>query len=139
MCWRFGPLLIELICAMPLYFRIMRPTKLTIATKTALALVGLWILSLTLSLMLVAASFYTVMSHVYLLTNLCGCLELIVAIALCRPTHTLERGGLMLALIGVFIMIADPRAVKDGEPVNIIVDLLTLLVNIPWIGYFRLF
>lgn len=41
-----------------------------------------------------------------------------------------------VALIGVIIMIMDPNIVKDGEKVNIIADLLTLGINLPWILYF---
>ena len=93
-------------------------------------------MNVAISYSVVALSFHTVMTHVYMLASLSGCLTVLGTIVLCRPTHLFEKIGLSVVLIGVIVMILDPNAVKDGERVSVGADLLTLLVNIPWVFYF---
>lgn len=56
----------------------------------------------------------------------------------CRTTHKYEKVGTAIVLIGVVIMLLDPKAVKKGEKINLVVSALCLLTNIPgaflWMG-----
>lgn len=94
------------------------------------------LMSVLIQLGFVAMSFHTVMSHVYLFSNLSGCLQLAATILICQPTHYLEKVGLFFALLGVIIMIADPDARKDGQPIKLGADLLVLPINFAWFAYF---
>lgn len=77
------------------------------------------------------------MSHVYILVNLHGVLTLILSMMCCGlRTHWLEKLGILVLLVGSVIMILDPSAVKYGQQVNVIANLLCLPVNIPFALFF---
>jgi hypothetical protein len=103
----------ELIVFMPIYLRYKRPI-FKFGWDALLVLVGTNLMSVLIQLVFVSMSFYTVMSHVYLFSSLGGCFQLMATILLCQPTHYLEKLGLVFALLGVAVMIADPDARKDG-------------------------
>ena len=134
--WRFGPLLLELIALMPLYVMLVRKPSLDFTWTALLVLVGTQVMNFVISFGAIALSFHTVLAHVYMLAHLGGCFMVIGAILMMQRTHLYEKVGVAVALIGVIVMIMDPNIVKDGEKVNIIADLLTLGINLPWILYF---
>ena len=128
-------MLIELLLIMPFYLRY-RKVDMNVGIKPVLVLIGVVVLNMMQQLGFLAISFHAVMAHVYLLASMSGCLQLLLTILICRPTHVLERIGLMMAISGVLVMLADPHAIKDGEKVNVPVELMALLINIPWFIYF---
>lgn len=130
-------MLIEMILVAPFYIMLKRPS-FSVNPKTIAAVVGVSFLFIGISLAFITASFHTVMSHAYLFANVCGCFKLLFVLITCKATHILERSGLLLAALGIIIMVIDPSAMKDGQSIDIRVDLMTLLINIPWMGYFAL-
>ena len=134
-CWRFGPLLVMMIAAMPFYLMFKRP-RFDFDWTTFGALVFTQLMNFALSYAFVFLAFYTVLSHVGMITHLGGCFLLMHTMMTCAKTHHLEKAGLLLALVGFIVMVLDPNAIKDGEKVNVWIDLLALLVNFLWIGFF---
>ena len=133
--WRFGPLAILVVAALPfyaLYVYYTRNDGPEPAEKVAeqesedveekpstlkLVAVVLFIdvCQLMVSASLVTLSFFTVMSHVYLLTNLHGVLTLAIYMMCCGlSTHRLEKCGIFVLLAGAITIMLDPSAVKNG-------------------------
>lgn len=54
------------------------------------------------------------------------------------PTHTLQKLGALIALVGVIVMVLDPNAkrIDEGQQGSFIVDLLDILSSIPGALYF---
>lgn len=90
------------------------------------------------SMGLTFGSMNTVQSHAYLLCNIHGVFSLIFMMLTCRSTHKYEKAGTAIVLIGVVIMLLDPKAVRKGEQINLGISALCLLTNIPgmvlWMG-----
>lgn len=91
-----------------------------------------WSWGLTLGTM------HTVQSHAYILANIHGVFTLLFYMIICKKTHLLEKIGTLIVIIGVLLMVFDPKAIRKGEEVNPVASALTLLTNIPgallWIG-----
>lgn len=161
--WRFGPLSVLLLVALPFYAlyvyktssvepehsekatkdqetpsKIMEEEEEQPSTlKLILILIVADVAQLIGSAAFVGLSFYTVMSHVYLLTNLHGVLTLIASIICCGVrTHWLEKVGIFVIISGASLMIFDPSAVKYGQQVNVIANVLCLPVNICFALFF---
>lgn len=140
--WRFGPLCVILLGALPLYALYVNitsseePNQSEKASKdqetpakdqeeeeekpSILKLIMIIILvdmaNIASTVAFLTLSFYTVMSHLYLLTNLHGPLTLIVSFLCCGVRgHWLEKVGIFVITFGVTVMILDPSAVKYGE------------------------
>jgi hypothetical protein len=133
--WRYGALLTELIVVAPFYIYFKRPS-FNVSPKALLLLIFASLMNVLISFGYTSVSFYTVMSHIYVLASLGGCFLLIGTILMCKKTHYLERVGLVMALAGALIMVLDPDTVKNGEKISIVADLMALLINIPWILLF---
>jgi len=67
------------------------------------------------SLGLTFGSVNTVQSHAYLLCNIHGVFSLIFMMLACKSTHKYEKVGTAIVLMGVVIMLLDPKAVRKGE------------------------
>ena len=91
----------------PIYLRYKRPV-FKFSWDALLILIAISMLNVLISFTFVSLSFHTVMSHTYMLSSLSGCIQLLMVILVCRTTHYFEKIGLLLALIGVVVMIADP-------------------------------
>lgn len=142
--WRFGPLSVIVMVLLPLYYCFKKPATEVLDEREKISTIKLVAITLAVDCLnvviagsIVWLSFFTVMSHMYLLTNLHGALTLVVSmVCFGLRTHWAEKLGLLMLIIGASIMVLDPSATKVGMPVNITADLLCLLVNIPFALFF---
>ena len=88
---------------------------------------------------IVWSSLNTIQSHCNLLSNLYGSLLCLVEIIICKPTHKYEMIGCFLIIVFVILFLLDPQSIRVGETdPNLTASLLTLLVNIPYIIFFKI-